>query len=281
MTPTRSRSSHDEYREIIGPPDPAPVAAVIRITRGDPIEAKGNATGPGDPGQDGHAQDGRDPATADGQGDGENATTGGDDGDSEGAGTTANGNSAGGEGQGTSEKEGEGQGDSAGSEGQGDGDGKGQGEDGAGAGQGGGGAGQGGGGDSDGESSSEEPADGPTLGSLADALRDAAEHAQAGQLEQFDEDVSLKDVLDHAAKLPRGESATGREGTGAPAGRMPDRGVDRPPMPDEVRAATVFAPPSNARAPRRWRGSTSGPRAGSSAPATTYGRSLNASTAVQ
>jgi hypothetical protein len=178
-----------EYREIIGPPDPAHVAAVIRITRGDPS--------PGDPDNDGETHTGSDPASDEGQGDGDAAGEGGgQDPDSE----TETGRAAG----------------------------AGHPEDDS----------QDTGGDADGSPS---PAGGPTVGSLADALRDATEHAQAGQLEQFDEDVSLKDVLDHAANLPQGEHSPSGEGTGAPAGRMPDRGVDRPPMPDEVRAATVFA----------------------------------------
>ena len=76
--------------------------------------------------------------------------------------------------------------------------------------------------------------------SLTDALRDAADRARAGELEQLNEDVSLKDLL-----AGRGGEATapqaGGGGTGAPTGRMPNRSVDRPPLPDEARMATQYA----------------------------------------
>lgn len=84
--------------------------------------------------------------------------------------------------------------------------------------------------------------DGPAMGSLADALEQAIANAGAGQLEQLDEDVDLQQVLDDACrgresarKLRRGR------GTGLPGGRLPDRGVDRPPYPDEVQYARRYA----------------------------------------
>jgi hypothetical protein len=48
-----------------------------------------------------------------------------------------------------------------------------------------------------------------------------------GQLEQFNEEIDLQDVLRAATKTeaPR----KGGRGTGMPTGRLPDRGVDRPP----------------------------------------------------
>ena len=82
-------------------------------------------------------------------------------------------------------------------------------------------------------------ADGATLGSLADALQAAGEHARAGQLEQLDEEVVLEEVLARA-EGSRDRPSAGR-GTGAPTGRMPKRAVNRPPLPDEVRAAIRFA----------------------------------------
>jgi hypothetical protein len=80
----------------------------------------------------------------------------------------------------------------------------------------------------------------PTAGSLADALERAIEGARDGQLEQLDQDVDLEQVLADAA----GKSAQrlGKEhGTGVPTGRMPARGVDRPPFPDEVQQARRYA----------------------------------------
>ena len=80
------------------------------------------------------------------------------------------------------------------------------------------------------------------MGSLADALEQAIASARAGQLEQLDEDVDLGQVLERAAGdgEERGRIGRGR-GTGLPTGRMPDRGVDRPPYPDEVQHARRYA----------------------------------------
>jgi hypothetical protein len=78
--------------------------------------------------------------------------------------------------------------------------------------------------------------------SLADALERAIASARADQLEQLDEDVELQNVLADAAAGGKqaNQLGTGR-GTGLPTGRMPDRGVDRPPYPDEVQHARRYA----------------------------------------
>ena len=79
-------------------------------------------------------------------------------------------------------------------------------------------------------------------GSLADALEQAIATARDGQLEQLDDDVDLGQVLRDAATGGQGRSKLGRgRGTGLPTGRMPDRGVDRPPYPDEVQQARRYA----------------------------------------
>lgn len=82
----------------------------------------------------------------------------------------------------------------------------------------------------------------PAAGSLADALEQAIKSARAGQLEQLDEDVDLQQVLEQAAGRGErpGDLRRGR-GTGLPTGRLPDRGVDRPPCPDEVQHARRYA----------------------------------------
>jgi len=71
--------------------------------------------------------------------------------------------------------------------------------------------------------------DGEQMKSLGEALKDAQQQAQAGQLQQLNEDVVLKDLLDRAEGAP--EPQTGGRGTGAPTGRMPNRGVNRPGAP--------------------------------------------------
>ncbi len=228
-----------EYREIIGQPDPAPLVAVLRITRGEETEADGSASGPGQSGPDSEAAGGNQPGSGDGQGEGEGEDGAAGSGDQQGAGAGSHGEPQ------NAGQSGDAQGDGGGGPDRDEADGPG---------------GRSGGGSEDtdnaasdtagdqqesgcggGDGGEDGPGDGPTLGSLADALRDAAEHARAGQLEQFDEDVSLEDVLDRAASLPSHQEDPTGQGTGAPSGRMPDRGVDRPPMPDEVRAANVFA----------------------------------------
>jgi Mg-chelatase subunit ChlD len=81
----------------------------------------------------------------------------------------------------------------------------------------------------------------PDVGSLKDALESACERARAAQLQQLNEDVDLTATLEHAARRGRAADARKGAGTGAPTGRMPDRGVDRPPFPDEVHEANRIA----------------------------------------
>jgi hypothetical protein len=82
--------------------------------------------------------------------------------------------------------------------------------------------------------------DQPAAGSLGEALEQALQRSRDGQLEQLDADVDLQQVLGQAAG--RGERSAPRgHGTGMPTGRMPDRGVDRPPAPDEVQHARRYA----------------------------------------
>jgi hypothetical protein len=79
-------------------------------------------------------------------------------------------------------------------------------------------------------------------GSLAEALEQAIAAARHGQLEQLDNDVDLGQVLHDAATGGEVRPTPGRgRGTGLPTGRMPDRGVDRPPYPDEVQHARRYA----------------------------------------
>ena len=83
---------------------------------------------------------------------------------------------------------------------------------------------------------------GPAAGSLGEALEQALEQAREGQLEQLDEDLDLQQVLADAAADPgRGSPSRSGRGTGMPTGRMPDRGVDRPPAPDEIQQARRYA----------------------------------------
>ncbi len=100
--------------------------------------------------------------------------------------------------------------------------------------------------DRDQTSTSERPDDQdggqPAAGSLGEALEQALEHARDSQIEQLDTDVDLQQVLAHAAE--RGERQASRwpgRGSGLPTGRMPDRGVDRPPAPDEIQHARGYA----------------------------------------
>jgi hypothetical protein len=80
------------------------------------------------------------------------------------------------------------------------------------------------------------------VGSLKDALERACERGRAGQLQQLNEDAELAATLDPAARrAPAASAARTGTGTGAPSGRMPDRGVDRPPFPDEVQEANRIA----------------------------------------
>jgi hypothetical protein len=105
-----------------------------------------------------------------------------------------------------------------------------------------GGSGEGGGEADSGEGDRPDSGDEVKAGSLADALEQAIATARAGQLEQLDEDVDLGQLLEHVAGEgeERGGLGLGR-GTGLPTGRLPDRGVDRPPYPDEVQHARRYA----------------------------------------
>ena len=84
--------------------------------------------------------------------------------------------------------------------------------------------------------------DQPAAGSLGEALEQALEQTREGQLEQLDADLDLQQVLADAAAEPgRGSPSRSGRGTGMPTGRMPDRGVDRPPAPDELQHARRYA----------------------------------------
>ena len=79
-------------------------------------------------------------------------------------------------------------------------------------------------------------------GSLADALEQAIATAREGQLEQLDREIDLGQLLRDAGAGGQGGSKLGRgRGTGLPTGRMPDRGVHRPPYPDEVQQVRRYA----------------------------------------
>ena len=104
------------------------------------------------------------------------------------------------------------------------------------------GSGEGGGGATRGEGDGAGADGGAGAGSLADALEQAIANARSGRLEQLDQDVDLDQVIRDAARGERLSSDRGRgRGTGSPTGRMPDRGVDRPPYPDEVQHARRYA----------------------------------------
>jgi hypothetical protein len=105
-----------------------------------------------------------------------------------------------------------------------------------------GGSSEGGGEADSGEGDGSDPGGGPGAESLADALEQAIATARAGQLAQLDEDVDIGQVLENAAASGERSSELGRgHGTGLPTGRLPDRGVDRPPHPDELQHARRYA----------------------------------------
>ena len=105
-----------------------------------------------------------------------------------------------------------------------------------------GGGGEGGGGATPGEGDGAGAEGGADAGSLADALEEAIANARSGQLEQLDQDVDLDQVVRDAARRGGRSGKLGRgRGTGLPTGRMPDRGIDRPPYPDEVQHARRYA----------------------------------------
>ena len=95
---------------------------------------------------------------------------------------------------------------------------------------------------SSGDHASDGSGDQPAAGSLGDALEQALDQARGGQLEQLDADIDLQQVLtDAAARREESPSRRSGRGTGMPTGRMPTRGVDRPPAPDEVQQARRYA----------------------------------------
>jgi hypothetical protein len=84
--------------------------------------------------------------------------------------------------------------------------------------------------------------DQPAASSLGDAIEQALENVREGQFEQLDADLYLQQVLADAAVDPgRGAARRAGRGTGMPTARMPGRGVDRPPAPDEVQHARRYA----------------------------------------
>jgi hypothetical protein len=100
------------------------------------------------------------------------------------------------------------------------------------------GSGEGGGEVDSGEGGCTDCGGEPGAGSLADALEQAIATARDEQLEQLDEYVDLQQVLANATAGNERASELGHgRGTGLPTGRLPDRGADRPPFPDEVRDA--------------------------------------------
>ena len=95
------------------------------------------------------------------------------------------------------------------------------------------------GGAADGATGAGEGTAGEGAPSLGDALAQALSDQRDGQLEQLNEDIELQELLKSAAGAePRGR--TGR-GTGRPSGRLPKRGVNRPPMADEMLMARQYA----------------------------------------
>ncbi|MEA2310324.1 MAG: hypothetical protein QOE28_292 [Solirubrobacteraceae bacterium] len=81
----------------------------------------------------------------------------------------------------------------------------------------------------------------PGAGSLAEAIRDACAAGRSEQLTQLDADPELGAVVEHARTPAERRDAAGAGGTGRPGGRIPDRGVNRPPHPDEIQAARRYA----------------------------------------
>ena len=79
-------------------------------------------------------------------------------------------------------------------------------------------------------------------GSLADALEQALASARGGSSSSSTRTSTCSRCSHEAAG--RGEASDARppgRGTGLPTGRMPDRGVDRPPAPDEIQHARRYA----------------------------------------
>jgi hypothetical protein len=84
---------------------------------------------------------------------------------------------------------------------------------------------------------------GVNAGSLTEALGQALAEAKDRQLQQLNIDQDIDQLLTQAANRaggPGGGRGRGR-GTGVACGRMPDRGVDRQPAPDEIQHARRYA----------------------------------------
>lgn len=75
----------------------------------------------------------------------------------------------------------------------------------------------------------------------AEAVKDAAGEVIDGILQQYNEDFDLQQITQEAAGAADPTTGPKSRGTGAPTGRMPDRGVDRPPLPDEIQQAVAYA----------------------------------------
>ncbi|MDO8208969.1 vWA domain-containing protein [Conexibacter sp. CPCC 206217] len=82
----------------------------------------------------------------------------------------------------------------------------------------------------------------PIPGSLAEALSDAVERVRERQQDRIDAGDDPGGVIAETVGRAAADRAVATgDGIGPPTGRMPDRGVDRPPMPDEAAAARRFA----------------------------------------
>jgi Mg-chelatase subunit ChlD len=92
-------------------------------------------------------------------------------------------------------------------------------------------------GSSGGQHDADDP---PPAGSLAEAVEQALASSREQQLEQLDEDPELGQVLKDAADRTTDAGGRGTR-TGRPSGRLPDRGVDRPAMADEIQQARRYA----------------------------------------
>jgi hypothetical protein len=94
-----------------------------------------------------------------------------------------------------------------------------------------------------GDGTDQDAGGGVSARSLADGLQ-AAREQQARQVQQASEarDEALRAAGQQTSTGdPQAADATTGVGVGAPTGRMPDRGVDRPPAPDEVIQARRYA----------------------------------------
>ena len=81
----------------------------------------------------------------------------------------------------------------------------------------------------------------PVPDSLSDAIEAACAAAGSDTLAQLDEDPELGELLEHAATPSASPGRSTERGTGLPSGRIPDRGVIRPPYPDEIQQARRYA----------------------------------------